>query len=497
MPQQPLEKIWTTFLERLRDEIPDDLYRVWLEPLRAVALSEGILYVQAPAQTRDWVRRRFGEKLSYTLASLDRSLRRVEIMGEPEPTGGVFGGKQAVSRGLKQNYRFEEFVIGASNRFAHAAALAAAELPGQAYNPLYLHGSPGVGKTHLLNAIGNYTVANDDALAVLYVTGETFTSDFTSALRANSMEAFKRRYRGADLLLLDDVHFVEGKARTAEELLHTFDSLIAAGAQLVIASDRPPPAMPAFDPRLRDRFESGLVVDLQAPDFDTRLSIIRKRAGRLLDAAEQQAALELLAHRVSSSIHALEGALTRVRAFASLTQQPITMSLVEHVLSNLYAASPAIDRATARLSVEQIQAATSSALELSQTDLSSPKRARQVVYARQVAMYLCRELTDLSLPAIGQRFGGRDHTTVLHAHRQMRARVLADQPTKEVVDKILENLGVSPAPLDGPPHTHRSMYSSPHSPKVFPSAGQRFPRTASTRLLFQHPKDPHPSGDLR
>ena len=200
--------------------------------------------------------------------------------------------------------------------------------------------------------------------------------------------------------------------------------------------------MPAFDPRLRDRFESGLVVDLQAPDFDTRLSIIRKRAGRLLDAAEQQAALELLAHRVVKHPRPRRGADPRAR-IRLLTQQPITMSLVEHVLSNLYAASPAIDRATARLSVEQIQAATSSALELSQTDLSSPKRARQVVYARQVAMYLCRELTDLSLPAIGQRFGGRDHTTVLHAHRQMRARVLADQPTKEVVDKILENLGVS------------------------------------------------------
>jgi chromosomal replication initiator protein len=441
-PQQTLEKIWTTFLERLRDEIPDDLYWVWLEPLRAVALSEGILYIQAPAETRDWVRRRFGEMLSRTLASIDESLRRVEFLTEEHPHQ-LPAGTRTHSCGLKQNYGFEEFVIGAGNRFAHAAALAAAELPGQAYNPLFLHGSPGVGKTHLLNAIGNYTVLNDAALGVLYVTGETFTSNFTTAVRSNEMETFKNRHRLADLLLLDDVQFIEGKARTAEELLHTFDSLLSVGAQVVITADRPPSAMPAFDSRLRDRFESGLVVDLQPPDFDTRLSIIRKRAGRWLAAGEQHAALELLAHRVSSSIHALEGALTRVRAYASLTQQPITTALVEHVLSNLYVTSPSLDPATSKLSIEQIQEATSSTLELSQTDLSSAKRARQVVYARQVAMYLCRELTDLSLPAIGQQFGGRDHTTVLHAHRQMRARILTDDSTQEVVDRILNRLGIS------------------------------------------------------
>jgi chromosomal replication initiator protein len=442
-PEPQLETTWAAFLERLRAEIPDDVYRVWLEPLRAVGLSNGILYVHAPKQTRDWIDRRFGQALSRTLAAVDRSLLRVELVVD----GGDTGHPAAAglrTPGLKATYRFEEFVIGAGNRFAHAAALAAAELPGQAYNPLFLHGSPGVGKTHLLHAIGNYTTFNDKALTVLYVTGETFTSDFTSAIRAGKMELFKQRYRRCDLLLLDDVQFVESKPRTGEELLHTFDALLTNGAQVVVSADRSPPAMSSLDSRLRDRFESGLVVDLEPPDFNTRLSIIYKRAGRLLVDKDHVAALELLAHRVSSSVHALEGALIRVRAYASLTQQPISTALVEHVLSNLYAASPPSGHTADKPSIDRIQEATSTTLELTQTDLSSPKRNRQVVYARQVAMYLCRELTDLSLPAIGQRFGGRDHTTVLHAHRQVRARLLTDDSTRLVVDKILLALDTTP-----------------------------------------------------
>jgi chromosomal replication initiator protein len=427
--------------------MPNDVYRVWLEPLQAVALEDGVLYVQAPKETRDWIRRRFGTSLSSILASIDESLRRVELVTEPAGFQRTPAGKTGRSRRLNPAYRFEEFVIGAGNRFAHAASLAAAELPGQAYNPLFLCGAPGVGKTHLLNAIGNYTILNDEALEVVYVTGETFTGEFTSAIRSGEMDAFKKRYRLADLLLFDDVQFIESKPRTGEELLHTFDVVLASGGQIVLTGDRSPSAMPAFDSRLRDRLESGLVVDLQPPDYDTRLSIIRKRAGQWLATKENMAAVELLARQVSSSVHALEGALTRARAYASLTQQPLTPALVEHVLANLYVASPLADRKVERPSVERIQSSTSAILELPSADLTSPKRGRRVVYARQVAMYLCRELTDLSLPAIGQRFGGRDHTTVLHAHRQMRSRMLADTSTRELVDKIIDQLGL---PADKP-----------------------------------------------
>ncbi len=440
-----LETIWTTLTERLRIAIPDHVFRVWLEPLKAVALSEGVLYVQTPKQTRDWIQRRFGMLLLRTLLSVDASLQRVELVIEVDAVRHLGPSSRSRTRSPKPTYRFEEFVIGAGNRFAHAAALAAAELPGQAYNPLFLHGPTGVGKSHLLNAIGNYTSANDKDLTVVYATGETFTNDFTSAIRGGDTELFKKRYRRADLLLLDDVQFIESKPRTGEELLHTFDALVAEGAQIVLTADRPPAAMPALDSRFRDRLESGLVVDLQLPDLKTRLSIIRMRARRWDIAGDELASLERLANRVHSSIHALEGALIRVRAYASLTQQPITSQLVDHVLSNLYESSSPGSTPSCRLSVEDIQGTTSSLLQLDKADLNSNKRSRQVVYARQVAMYLCRELTDLSLPAIGQRFGGRDHTTVLHAHRQVRARLLSDETTRSLVDRILSKLGATPS----------------------------------------------------
>jgi chromosomal replication initiator protein len=258
------------------------------------------------------------------------------------------------------------------------------------------------------------------------------------------MEKFKTRHRGADVLLLDDVQFIESKPRTAEELLHTFDALIGRGAQIVLAADRSPSALPALDSRLRDRFESGLVVELEPPDFDTRLSIIRKRAGRFLTSGDQAPALEHLARQVSPSVHALEGALTRVRAYASLTQQPLTIALVEHVLTALYPAQPCAR--PGRPSVDEIRRSTSAVMDLPETDILSAKRGRRVVYARQIAMYLCRELTELSLPAIAQEFGGRDHTTVLHAHRQVRTRMLTDDSTRQVVETIREQLG---APASG------------------------------------------------
>jgi chromosomal replication initiator protein len=345
---------------------------------------------------------------------------------------------------LNPAHRFEEFVIGTGNRFAHASALAVAELPGQAYNPLLLYGPPGAGKTHLLNAIGNYTVLNDAALEVLYAPAETFTGDFTAAIRTGDMQYFKTTYRSADLFLMDDIQFIESKPRTAEELFHTIELLLGRGAQVVLAADRPPSAMPALDPRLRDRLESGLTVDIEPADFKMRLSIIRKRAGHWSTNADHALALELLASKVSSSLHALEGALIRVRAYASLTQQPLSAELVEHVLANLYSDDSEIEPAVAP-TLERIQSATSATFELELSELLSSKRNRQVVYARQVAMYLCRELTSLSLPAIGQGFGGRDHTTVLHAHRQIRARIATDESTRKSVEAILGELGTSPS----------------------------------------------------
>jgi chromosomal replication initiator protein len=440
-PDPQLEQLWTAFHGRLRDEIPDEVYRVWLGSLQAIAVTGDTLYVQAPREVRDWVRRRFGETLLKALTQVDRSLRRVEIVSEGDVSAATAPRAKPNHRTLNPNHRFDSFVIGASNRFGQAAALATAELPGQAYNPLFLCGPPGVGKTHLLDAIGNYTVLNDASLEVVRTTGELFTGEFTTALRSSGMEPFKTRHRGAEVLLLDDVQFIESKPRTAEELLHTFDALVGRGAQIVLTADRSPSALTALDSRLRDRFESGLLVELEPPDFDTRLSIIRKRAGRLLTSSDQGLALEHLARQVSSSVHALEGALTRVRAYASLTQQPLTTALVDHVLSTLYPPRPGA-RAGGP-SIEEIQSSTSTVMDLPAMDILSAKRGRRVVYARQIAMYLCRELTDLSLPAIAQQFGGRDHTTVLHAHRQVRARMLTDDSTRRLVESICAQLGSS------------------------------------------------------
>jgi chromosomal replication initiator protein len=434
-----LDQTWAEVRDNLRLSIPEDVFRVWLEPLRPIALKDGTLYLQASQQTCDWIRRRFGTALTRALATAGSACRQIELVSDPHVRGR---GKRAASYHvqLKPAYCFDEFVIGVSNRFAHAAALAVAELPGQAYNPLFLYGPPGVGKTHLTQAIGNYIALNDSRLEVRYATVESFTSEFTNALRTSAVHHFKRAYREADVLLLDDVQSFESKPKTAEEFFHTFDALLGSGSQVVITADRPPSTLPLIESRLRERFEAGLVVDLQRPDFPTRLSIVRKRAGTYGLMENQAGVLEYLARRVSTSVRTLEGALVRSRAYASLTQQPLTVDLVEHVLTTLQAsgAAPELDRPSP--TIECIQQVTSAALRLSATDLNSPKRSRQVVYARQLAMYLCRELTSLSLPAIGKGFGGRDHTTVLHAHRQIRSRIFSDSAVRELVERLVENL---------------------------------------------------------
>jgi chromosomal replication initiator protein len=431
-----LDHTWTEIQRRLRLTIPADVFRVWLEQLRPLALNDGTLYIQTAPRTRDWINRRFGTVLTKALIDTDPSSNKIELVSDPSLVAGAVPTDSSGGR-LKPAYSFDAFVMGSSNRFAHAAALAVAELPGQAYNPLFLYGPPGVGKTHLLHAIGNYITLNNPALSVRYATGESFTSQFTNALRTSGVHDFKRSFREIDVLLLDDVQFLESKQKTAEELFYTFDALVDTGAQVVITADRSPSGMPLVEARLRERFQAGLVVDLQPPDFHTRLSILHKRSGPELLQRQQSEALEYLARHVSISVRALEGALIRSRAYASLTQQPLTTELAERVLTTLNSPDRMPELGHAAPTVDHIQKLTSAALKLPVADLSSPKRSRQVVYARQLAMYLCRELTPLSLPAIGQSFGGRDHTSVLYAHRQIRSKIFSDQSTRELVEKLI------------------------------------------------------------
>ncbi|TBL32542.1 chromosomal replication initiator protein DnaA [Verrucosispora sp. SN26_14.1] len=328
------------------------------------------------------------------------------------PTGADSGGNR-----LNPKYMFETFVIGSSNRFAHAASVAVAESPAKAYNPLFIYGSSGLGKTHLLHAIGHYATTLGNARSVRYVSTEEFTNDFINSLRDDKTSAFQRRYRDVDILLIDDIQFLENRERTQEEFFHTFNTLHNANKQIVITSDRSPKQLATLEDRLRTRFEWGLLADIQPPDLETRIAILQKKAAQERLYAPPDV-LEFIASRVSNSIRELEGALIRVTAFASLTRSSVELSLAEEVLRDFIP-----DGAGPEITADQIMVATADYFGVSLEDLRGHSRSRVLVNARQVAMYLCRELTDLSLPRIGQAFGGRDHTTVMHADRKIRQQM--------------------------------------------------------------------------
>jgi chromosomal replication initiator protein len=340
-------------------------------------------------------------------------------MSQPNGLGGTSlpgnGLHRPTQTRLNPKYTFETFVIGSSNRFAHAAAVAVAEAPAKAYNPLFIYGDSGLGKTHLLHAIGHYAQSLYQGVRVRYVSSEEFTNDFINMIRDGKQDGFRRRYRDVDVLLVDDIQFLENKEGTQEEFFHTFNTLHNATKQIVISSDRAPKRLVTLEDRLRSRFEWGLLTDIQPPELETRIAILRKKAVQdRLNAPPE--ALEYIASRISTNIRELEGALIRVSAFASLNRQQVDLQLAEFVLKDLIpeAQGPEITAAT-------IMGQTASYFGLSIDDLCGTSRSRVLVTARQIAMYLCRELTDLSLPKIGQHFGGRDHTTVMHADRKIRS----------------------------------------------------------------------------
>ncbi|GAA3443165.1 chromosomal replication initiator protein DnaA [Planomonospora venezuelensis] len=316
---------------------------------------------------------------------------------------------------LNPKYTFETFVIGSSNRFAHAAAVAVAEAPAKAYNPLFIYGDSGLGKTHLLHAIGHYAQSLYDGARVRYVSSEEFTNDFINSIRDHKADNFRGRYRAVDILLVDDIQFLEGKEQTQEEFFHTFNTLHNANKQIVISSDRAPKQLITLEDRLRNRFEWGLITDVQPPELETRIAILRKKAIQEGLAAPPEV-LEYIASRISTNIRELEGALIRVTAFASLNRQSVDLQLTEVVLKDLIT-----EDADSEITIATIMASTATYFGLSIEDLCGTSRSRVLVTARQIAMYLCRELTDMSLPKIGQQFGGRDHTTVMHADRKIRS----------------------------------------------------------------------------
>lgn len=421
-----IEESWQEIRSALRNRVGESTYGLWLAPLRCVGLDGDTLLLEGPPEVSAWATARYAAALREAAAavlgasvgvSVEATGAARQVRSGPLRTAAHHGG------GGEPNpkYTFEQFVIGKSNRLAHAAALAVAELPTQAYNPLFIYGSPGLGKTHLLHAIGNYVRSFGGGLSVRYATAEEFTNAFIAALASRSTESFKARFRGVDVLLLDDVQFIERKARSEEEMFHTFNSLYDAGSQLVVTSDRLPGDLAGIEERLRERFASGLVTDIERPDRATRVAILRKRAA-FDGLAVDDAALEVIADSVTTNIRALEGALIRIVAVASLERRILDAGLVTEVLARQGLAPAVAHGAT----VAAVQNAVAGHFALSTAALLSRSRDPRSTWARQVAMYMARELTDHSLPHIGREFGGRDHTTVLHACRRVAARIAVD-----------------------------------------------------------------------
>lgn len=462
------ERLWSACTDALRPHVPESTWKTCFHSTAAVSLSDHALVVAAPSSlVKERLEGRWAGLVSTTLSELGVGEVALEVEVRPDVSPNeLFPGAGATSDGdshaagdgheagtvggarippppggngagrapaLNPRYTFDSFVTGASNRFAQAAALSVAETPARSYNPLFIYGVAGLGKTHLLHAISHYVRENYPAYVVRYVSTEAYLNDFVDAIRSNSTGQFKRKYRQVDVLLVDDIQFMEGKEGLQEEFFHNFNELHGANKQIVISSDRPPKAIATLEDRLRTRFEWGLITDVQPPDFETRLAILRKKADREPTPIPAEV-LEFIASHITNNIRELEGALIRVSAFASLTREPLTMELATDVLGDVLS-----NNLPRLITAKVILEATSTMFGFSVEELQGKSRRRPLVTARQVGMYVCRELTDLSYPAIAREYGGRDHTTVIHAVEKIRA-LMGER--RQIYDQVTELMQV-------------------------------------------------------
>lgn len=434
-----LSSIWGRALDLLKNELTEISYNTWIRTIEPLTIESNTIRLSVPTDfNRDILKSRYSPLIVNAIkqvTSREYSLKIVlpneEFQGKL-PTVNSYNEDSPISI-LNPKYTFDTFVIGNSNRLAHAASVAVAEAPAKAYNPLFIYGGVGLGKTHLMHAIGHY-IMSQSPLKVLYVTSETFTNELINAIRDHTNEAFRYKYRSIDVLLIDDIQFIGGKERTQEEFFHTFNSLYEANKQIIISSDKPPKEIITLEERLRSRFEWGLIADMQSPDLETRIAILRKKA-QLENLVIPNEVLSFIADKIASNIRELEGALNRILAYSSLTEKEITIPFAEEALKEILAASR-IKEVNSGVIID----AVSRYYDIRAEDFKSRKRSRDIAFPRQIAMYLCRELTDMSLPKIGDAFGGRDHTTVLHALGKVGNEMDESPETKRAVEELKKNI---------------------------------------------------------
>ncbi|HEY0827018.1 MAG TPA: chromosomal replication initiator protein DnaA [Bacilli bacterium] len=443
--------LWQQVLAVIRLKLSKPSFDTWMKSTKALIFNESQLVICAPNNfAREWLETRYIKQISSAVFDLFGNQVDIKIViQEDDLTAATTGAipvpnpnietrkavqEEKFSHMLNPKYTFDTFVIGSGNRFAHAASLAVAEAPAKAYNPLFIYGGVGLGKTHLMHAIGHYILEHNPACKVLYISSEKFTNEFINAIRDNRGESFRNKYRSIDILLIDDIQFLAGKEQTQEEFFHTFNALHEERKQIIISSDRPPKEIPTLEDRLRSRFEWGLITDIQPPDLETRIAILRKKAkAENLDIPNE--AMMYIASQINTNIRELEGALIRVVAYSSLINEDISSHLAAEALKDIIPPNrPYV------ITILDIQQKVSDFFGIRMEDFQAKKRTKAVAFPRQVAMYLSRELTDFSLPKIGESFGGRDHTTVIHAHNKITESIKLDQELYNIINNITEKI---------------------------------------------------------
>lgn len=444
-----IEELWTSTLATIKEKVSKPSYDTWLKNTSAESITEDTMIISAPNEfARDWLESRYTSLISDALFEVTGAKLKTKFVipetenfleektQEAKKIPKVKSGEntQSPKTMLNDKYTFNTFVIGSGNRFAHAASLAVAEAPAKAYNPLFIYGGVGLGKTHLMHAIGHYVLDHNPDAKVVYLTSEKFTNEFINSIRDNKAENFRNKYRSIDVLLIDDIQFLAGKEQTQEEFFHTFNTLHEESKQIIISSDRPPKEIPTLEDRLRSRFEWGLITDITPPDLETRIAILRKKAkAEGLDIPNE--VMLYIANQIDTNIRELEGALIRVVAYSSLINKDIDASLAAEALKDIIPSSrPRV------ITIATIQEVIAEKYQIKLEEFAAKKRTKSIAFPRQIAMYLSRELTDFSLPKIGEEFGGRDHTTVIHAHEKISKLISEDHLLNQDIEEIKERL---------------------------------------------------------